>query len=45
MTNKPETVRVWHPVFKAWANPLKTDLPVWIEQGWEVKPADPETKA
>jgi hypothetical protein len=45
MTKKIETVRVWHPEFKAWANPIKTDLAIWIAQGWVVTPADTETKA
>ena len=45
MKKKPETVRVWHPEFKAEAHPLKADLALWIEKGWVVAPAEPETKA
>jgi hypothetical protein len=44
MSKKQETVRVWHPDFKSWANPLKADLPLWEAQGWVVTPAEPETK-
>ncbi len=38
MTKKSATIRVWHPVFKAWANPRKADLALWQAQGWVVTP-------
>lgn len=43
---KPENrVRVWHPGYKAEAHPLRRDLAKWVEKGWIVQPADPETEA
>lgn len=35
MTKKAETVRVWHPTYKAEAHPLRKDLDEWIKQGWQ----------
>lgn len=31
---KETRVKLWHPGYLAEANPLKEDVPVWLEKGW-----------
>ena len=40
---KPDTLRVWHPVYKAEAHPKREDLQAWIDKGWQEQPETKET--
>jgi hypothetical protein len=42
MTKKDTRVKLWHPGYKATANPLKTDLSHWTAKGWVRQPTQPK---